>query len=91
MHDDITLPPISDLTPTIFGDIVRLEITYTQNGGMTYTTEEFVLCSLGRLRYAISLDTGAEYTRPQLIAKYSNVQAQFRVAKTRVQAYPQYK
>jgi hypothetical protein len=65
------MQPIESITPADFLRNVRLEVSYGN------TKESFVLTGIGRINYAVSIEFGYAYTRPQLIAKYRNVAATF--------------
>ncbi len=64
---------IVEITPDIFSSAHHLRVEYGQ------TVETFVVTHIGRFTYAVSIEHGYAYTRPQLIEKYQNVAATFTV------------
>lgn len=67
------------LTPKPIGEITAKDFFgahFVEIHGAPYH-EKFVLTSIGRIIYAVSIDHGYAYTRPQLIEKYSNISALF--------------
>lgn len=57
--------PIDELTPEQFQQCSTFSVEYG-----TRSLELFVTTRIGRIVYAVSVDHGYAYTRPQLIAKY---------------------
>jgi hypothetical protein len=69
---------IETISPDDFCRILELEVSY---GNTTKTTREskerFILTAIGGRIYAVSIEHGYAYTRPQLIQKYSAVGAEW--------------
>lgn len=55
---------IKDLTAAEFGNALHMEIVESAR------TEKYVLTHIGSIRYAVNIDSGASYTRPQLIERF---------------------
>lgn len=77
---------IDQLDSATFGNAARIDVIW---GGdkVAISRQQFVIARMGRIAYAVDINTGAESTRPQLIAKYRNVGARFEVISTLEQAY----
>jgi hypothetical protein len=63
------MTPIEKLSAKQFAAMVRFRLEHTQG------KEEFVVTRMGGTNFAVSIQFGYNYTRPQLIEKYKNVAA----------------
>lgn len=65
---------IAEITAEEFAQSRKLSLAYAN--GMA---EDFITTRIGRIVYAVSTKYGYAYTRPQLIAKYRNVEAAYEI------------
>lgn len=62
---------IASLTSEQFKQCHKLRVAYGRG------VETFIITRIGRINYAVGIENGYAYTRPQLIEKYKNVVATF--------------
>lgn len=69
-REDVCPDSVMDIASSDFRPSSRIQISYGRD-----TVEDFIVTRIGRIDYAVSIQFGYSYTRPQFVQKYGQVAA----------------